>query len=108
MTEDSDAFDQTTPGVARDRCAPGGAGQLAGAPAACLDVSRVLTEPLKVYELADLFGLERHLMCRWLREIPGATRLGGFWRVPITQMPPAYLLSKGLLAPAAVPQRVQR
>jgi hypothetical protein len=72
-------------------------------PGTGIDPSAVLTEPMRVRELARYFAVEAHKMRRMLDHIAGAQKLDGMWRVPILSMPPLYLLSRGLIKPAVLP-----
>jgi hypothetical protein len=73
-----------------------------------LDARLIMTEPLRVYELADLFSVERHEMRKLLDVIPGAIQTLGFWRVPIVSMPPCYWLARKLIQAATVPAQSRR
>lgn len=64
-----------------------------------LDADALLSDPLTVSELANLFGFSRKRMRPILDRMKGAERLGPRWRVPLVKMPPAYLIRVGLLAP---------
>jgi len=68
-----------------------------------IDVDAVLTEPMRVNLLAHYFDVEPHTMRRLLNVIPGATKIGGLWRVPVVSMPPRYLVVRGLIRPATIP-----
>jgi hypothetical protein len=74
-------------------------------PANAIDVSRVMTEPMAITHIAEFFDVERREMSRMLREdeIPGAVKVGGFWRVPIQQMPCDFLLARGFVRAVTVP-----
>jgi hypothetical protein len=74
-------------------------------PTGAIDVGQVLTEPMTIQHIADFFDVERREMGRMLRgnEIPGAVKVGGFWRVPILQMPCDFLLARGFIRAVTVP-----
>jgi hypothetical protein len=58
-----------------------------------------LTAPMTVSELAVHFQVHRNKMAKMLPLIEGAEKSCGRWRVPVSQMPPQYLLKERLLAP---------
>ena len=70
----------------------------------------MLTEPMTVSELCAYWGeISRPMMRRILEEMEGAKRLpavrGGtdrLWRVPVSKMPPKYLMRIGLLKPRSI------
>ncbi len=70
-----------------------------------IDVRAVLTEPMTIGHLAEFFDVERREMSRMLRQnkIAGAVKVGGFWRVPIMQMPCDFLLRRGFIRAVEVP-----
>jgi hypothetical protein len=73
-------------------------------PASAIDWHHVLTEPMRIEQFAEYFDVDRHRMSRMLHaEIPGAIQLGGFWRVPLLQMPCGFLLARGFIRKAEVP-----
>lgn len=55
----------------------------------------LLTEPMTIQELADLFGIGRNKMSLILKSyLPGAVPFGGLWRVRVADMPPIYFESR--------------
>lgn len=58
---------------------------------------RLKTEPMTQRELAEWFGGSERRIKGWLEQIDGAERIGRFWRLPLSEMPPAYLVSAGLI-----------
>jgi len=61
-------------------------------------LDELLTEPLSVAELAELFRVPPRKVRRMLKGIEGAVRIDrSCWRVPLRAMPPNYLLAEGLI-----------
>lgn len=58
-----------------------------------------LTEPLSSREWCRFFLLGRPKLEALLRNMVGAERCGGKWRLPLSKAPPSYWLSRGLLIP---------
>ena len=60
--------------------------------------AELLTEPLKLRQLADLFEVPSKKMGVIVRHIDGAVRVDRLrWRVPLCKMPPAYHIQAGLI-----------
>ena len=59
------------------------------------------TELLTNQQWADLFDVHRGTMARMLKKISGAQRLGGHWRMPLSEAPPRYLIDRGFYPDAA-------
>jgi hypothetical protein len=60
-------------------------------------IGEVLSEPMTIVRLAQLFHVHRTLMSRVLQRMEGAEKFGGLWRVPIRRMPIGYLRDQGLI-----------
>lgn len=58
------------------------------------------TECLTVCELADYFGLGRRKMAAVLKAMQGVERIGSRYRLRLEDMPPRYLIERGLLRSA--------
>jgi len=57
-----------------------------------------LTEPLPLSELARKFLVSRRTMAtKILPSITAAVRVGGLWRVPLSEMPVGYWVEHGLI-----------
>jgi hypothetical protein len=66
------------------------------------DPAVLMTEVMSAQELASWFNLSRYTVGKFLQQLDGAQRHGKFWRVPLVEMPPSYLLSRGLLVAVGV------
>jgi hypothetical protein len=58
------------------------------------------TAPLTHQELGAWFGISPRYVGELLGSIDGVEKVGRRWRVPVREMPPAYLLSIGLIIPS--------
>ena len=65
-------------------------------------LAHFLTEPLTICALADYFEVSRFKMADKLQRMQGVQRFDSFWRVPLGQMPPKYLLEVGIIKPLLV------
>ena len=54
----------------------------------------LMTEPLTMSELADVFGLSRAYAKTFIESLPGVERHNSLWRVPVKSMPASWAVEK--------------
>ena len=59
--------------------------------------STALTKPMRIVQLAGIFGVNRNTMSQMLKVMPGAEKLGTFWRVTVEKMPVQWRRENDLL-----------
>ncbi|MGC1273443.1 MAG: hypothetical protein WBC44_07015 [Planctomycetaceae bacterium] len=54
-------------------------------------IRTALTPPMTIAEAADVFGLNRNIMVRVIRDMPGVKQVGTFWQLPVNRMPAPWV-----------------